>query len=185
MTANGNEVDTSFSEGNMLSIDFGLKNTLPVTVSVVPSALQAIVLFNARVRNLTGEGFERITLSLLGGATFQAQSFSTPGLGQHTTFGPLESGSAAGTFGSIASVSGGGALATISFTGPEYVEAYLGDWFLDGSGSDFRIYLGAVTDPIQLTITATVPEPEAWAMMLGGLFAVGALARRRLGRQVC
>ncbi len=33
--------------------------------------------------------------------------------------------------------------------------------------------------PLSQTITAAVPEPETWGLMLAGLILTGALARRR------
>lgn len=159
--ANGNDVDSSFSLPGMLSVEFGLKNALPVTLGITSDAGDpASLAFNAALKNLIGDGFERITFALQG-ATF-------------TTLG-----SAAGTFGSMATVSGSGALASVSFAGPEYVEAYIGDWFLDGTGSDFAIDLAGATGPVSLTITASVPEPESYALMLAGLALIGFAARRR------
>lgn len=159
--ASGNDVDSSFSQPGMLSVEFGLKNALPVTLGIAAEAGDpALLAFNATLKNLIGEGFERITLELQG-----------------TTFASL--GSASGTFGSIATVSGAGALASVSFSGPEYVEAYVGDWFLDGSGSDFAIDLAGATGPVSLTITASVPEPSTWAMLVAGLGLAVATARRR------
>ena len=134
---------------------------LSVTLDITSEAgAPASMTFNAALKNLIGEGFERITFALQG-ATFTAPR------------------SAAGTFGWIATVSGSGALASVSFAGPEYVEAFIGDWFLDSTGSNFVIDLAGATGPASLTITASVPEPSTWMMLIAGLALTTSAGLRR------
>ncbi|WP_306478495.1 PEP-CTERM sorting domain-containing protein [Methyloversatilis sp.] len=143
VAANGNTVDTSFSTPDMLSIDFGLINTLPVTLTLTRDEGDLPMLdFNAIVRNYIGFGFESLTLTISGGL------FNTLG-------------SAGATFGSVATVTGSFDTARISFSGPEYVEATLGDWFLDGSQTDFVLDIANATGPVTLTLPPWCPSPKA------------------------
>lgn len=161
LDANGNDIDTSWSLVDMLSVDVGLRQGGSITLGIhTDAADDATLAFNAVLRNLVGLGIENLTFSLTG-----------------TTFSTL--GSASGTFASTAQVSGAGSLAQVRFTGPEYYEAYIGDWLLNGSNTDFSIDLAGATAPITLTITASVPEPSTYAMLLAGLGLAGFAARRR------
>lgn len=159
--ANGNTVGTGFATPDMLSLEFDLINTLPVTFTLTRDESDLPMLpFNAIVRNFIGLGFENLQLTISGGL------FNTLG-------------TAGGTFGSVATVTGSYDSARVSFSGPEYVEATLGDWFLDGSQTDFVLDIANARGPVTLTLAAVVPEAESWAMMLAGLGLLGAVARRR------
>lgn len=160
LQANGNTLDSSFSSPEMLSLDIGLHNTLPVTLALTRDGTDLPMLaFNAIVRNYIGLGFEGLQLTLSGGL-----------------FNSL--GSAGATFGAVATVSGSASQATIGFSGPEYVEAILGDWFLDGSQTDFVLDISNATGPVTLTLAAVVPEPESAALMLAGLALLAGWGRR-------
>ncbi len=52
------------------------------------------------------------------------------------------------------------------------------------ANTDFGPYSVSITGPGNI-ITGVVPEPSAWALMLGGLAGVGALARRRGNVRPC
>jgi hypothetical protein len=156
------EVDTSFSSASMLSVDYGFKNHGSVALQIGVEASDGPVLaFNALARNLIGLGLPYLVLELDG-----------------TQFASL--GSAQGSFGSVATVSGGPSEVTIALAPAEFFQVTVGDWFLDGSGVDFGIDLaGLAGSSFTLTATAAVPEPETYALMLGGLALVAAMRRRR------
>jgi MYXO-CTERM domain-containing protein len=161
VAANGNGVDTSWSTASMLSVEIDAK-AFPGNVSItvgVESGDPDVLRFNALLRNLVGLGLTMVDLQL-GGASF------------------AQIGGAAGTFGSLATVSGDGAAARIKLAPPEFVEVAIGDWFLDGQRLDFGIRLPAAGQSFTLGVSA-VPEPGTWAMWAAGLMVVAGAARRR------
>jgi hypothetical protein len=160
VNGNGNVVDTSFSSASMLSISIDALNNQPVSVQVLTSAGDPAVLpLNGLLRNLIGLGVPQVDL-MLSGASF------------------ANMGTATGSFGGVATVSGGGMQAQIRLAPAENFEMAFGDWFLDGAGSDFGINLAGNNGAFTLTVSA-VPEPGAWALWAAGLAFVAGLARRR------
>jgi PEP-CTERM motif len=160
---NGNVVDTSFSTASMLSIAIDASNNRTVSVQVLTDLNDPAVLpLNGLVRNLIGLGITQIDLALAG-----------------ASFANL--GGASGTFGSVASVSGGSDWARIRLAPAENVEVAFGDWFLDGSASDFGIRLEGNPGSFTLSVTA-VPEPDTIVLWAAGLAGIGILARRRRNR---
>lgn len=160
VNSNGNLVDTSFSNASMLSVGIDAVNTQSVSVQVLTSNSDPAVLpLNGLLRNLIGLGISQVDL-VLSGASF------------------ANMGTAVGSFGSVASVTSNGTSVQIRLAPAENFEVALGDWFLNGAGSDFGINLAGNNGAFTLSVSA-VPEPGAWALWAAGLAFVAGLARRR------
>lgn len=153
---------SNYSTPGAVSFDLDLEQLSPATLRFVleEADLAGPLSLNAIVRNLSGTALNQFRFSL------QGISF-------------LASGSVTPTFGTLGSVSSGGAYASIAFASPEWAEFHFGnpltlagktDWVLDTRGR-------AAGDVF--VISAEVPEPSTFALMLPALCMAGAMAARR------
>ncbi|HTE14133.1 MAG TPA: PEP-CTERM sorting domain-containing protein [Burkholderiales bacterium] len=163
-SAPGNVV-TDFSTAGLASFDLDLVSTLPDTTinfTVESADLGGPIAFNAIVRNFFGSGISRFMLFL-----------------EDATFAGI--GSVDGTFGSVASVSGSGSVAGISFVPPEFVEFSIGDPFLNGA-TDWSINISNLSAGDTFSLRLAVPEPGSLPLFLVAGLGMAALLRRRASR---
>jgi hypothetical protein len=103
-------------------------------------------------RNSSGSNLDSETALTFGGYSQTISLSGYPTSGSGITFTPV-------------SIAGTGSAITLSFLSPV------------SPNFSYGITLDNVV--VNETITAAIPEPGEWAMMLAGLAAVGAIARRR------
>lgn len=160
------QVDASFASASQLFFDINFAQASSVTLNFGVEAQdlsQPLLSFNALVRNLSGLGFEAVSVKL-NGASFAgpAGSISTDG------FQPV-----------LASGSNSQAL-WAQFGQPGVTsEFYLGNPLAQAGASDWTLDLSGAQVGDSFSISVAVPEPESYALMLSGLALLGWIARRR------
>jgi len=160
------QVDASFATASQLFFDLNFAKLGSVTLNFSVEAAdlsQPLLSFNALVRNLSGQGFEAVSVQVKG-ASFAAPAgtVSTDG------FQPVLS-------------SGSNSQALWAQFGQPGVttEFYLGNPLSQNGASDWTLDLSGAQVGDSFSISVAVPEPETYALMLSGLALVGWLARRR------
>jgi len=163
-TLNGNQIDTAFSTPELAAVDIGFVTPGSVSLEFEVDAediMRGSARFNSIVDNLSGEGFALLQVSLDRGA--------------------LVAGAVESNDGAVDVAAAGVRSVTLQFAPSMTTQAYLGDSLLTGTAVDWSLGFDtlAAGDRFTLTVTAAVPEPGTWGLMILGLAGVIAGVRGR------
>ncbi len=155
---------SDYSTPALVAFDLDLHNFSSTRLNFVleDGDLLGPLSMNALVRNLSGQGLQRVTFAL------QGISFGAPG-------------SVTPAFGTLAAVTSNSSAAAISFATPEYAEFQFGNPFALNGKSDWLFNTSGLSAGDTFSITATVPEPSSFALFLSALSLLGMAALRRKG----
>lgn len=175
---NGNNNNGVLIDPTMLGIDAGLTNYSPITFNFTRTANSAAMYsFNSVLDNLSGFNWGAVSYRVTGGAYFSPVPGSSTGYGSVTpSFGTIS--------GVVLQPPVDPTSVRVGFAGlaGEPNQFLLGNPFGAVGPLDWQLSLArvAVGDSFSVVIAATpIPVPGGLVLMLSGLAAAGALARRK------
>lgn len=153
---------TDYSAPGAVSFDLDLAHLGPTTLrfQLEEADLLGPLSLNAIVRNLSG--------AALNGFHFNLQGISY-----------LAAGSVTPTFGTLGGVSNGLDYASIAFASPEWAEFHFGNPLAVAGGADWLLDTRGLSAGDTFVISAEVPEPSTFALMLPAVCMAGMMAARR------
>jgi hypothetical protein len=153
---------TDYSAPGAVSFDLDLEHLSPTTLRFAIEAddLLGPLSLNAIVRNLSG--------AALNGFHFNLQGISF-----------LSAGSVSPTFGTLGSANHGPAYASIAFASPEWAEFHFGNPLTLGNQTDWFLDTRGLAAGNTFAISAEVPEPSTFALMLPALCMASLMTARR------
>jgi hypothetical protein len=153
---------TDYSAPGAVSFDLDLAHLGPTTLRFVieEGDLLGPLSLNAIVRNLSGEA--------LNGFRFNLSGISY-----------LASGSVTPAFGTLGGVRYGAGYASIAFASPEWAEFHFGNPLALSGKADWLLDTRGLVAGDSFVISADVPEPSTFALMLPALCMAGLMAGRR------
>lgn len=164
LDSNGSPANTvtDYSTPGAVSFDLDLAHLSPTTLrfQIEEADLLGPLSLNAIVRNLSG--------AALNGFHFNLQGISY-----------LSAGSVTPTFGTLGGVSSDLDYASISFASPEWAEFHFGNPLALAGGADWLLDTRGLAVGDSFVISAEVPEPSTFALMLPALCMAGLMAVRR------
>jgi hypothetical protein len=153
---------TDYSAPGAVSFDLDLAHLSPTTLRFVieEGDLLGPLSLNAIVRNLSG-------------AALNGYHFNLSGISY------LASGSVTPAFGTLGGVRYGADYASIAFASPEWAEFHFGNPLALSGKTDWLLDTRGLVAGDSFVISADVPEPSTFALLLPALCMAGLMAGRR------
>ena len=151
-----------YSAPGAVSFDLDLQNfnATGLRFEIQAGDLLGPLSLNAIVRNLSGTALNQFHVNLTG------ISF-------------LSAGSVTPTFGTLGGINSGADHAGIGFASPEWAEFHFGNPLALGNRADWFLDTRGLAVGNTFVISANIPEPSTFALMLPALCMAGLMARRR------
>jgi hypothetical protein len=154
---------TDYSTASLVSFDLDMTDFSTTRLAFMleeGDLLSPLLSLNAIVRNLSGAGLQRFTLSV-DGMAFSGQGSVTP------------------TFGTLGATTYGSHAATVDFLTPEWAEFHFGNPLALADKSNWMLDVSGMRAGDTFGITSSVPEPSTLALMLACTALLSFTARRK------